>query len=294
MLEAAIGSLTQKEVEDKLTDAESKAITKVNKEKVKAMKSVMESDTTAEDKVETLAAQLTALIAECKKLDTDKTIAERKAEKAISSCDVALNEVTKTNGVKAKLEVLCRELQKQNKAVMDDSRRVAEEEQSKRAALSEKFQDTIKDVSAKLDAQGDDRIKQFQENDTLREKLKNFADQYELREQHFAHQLKTKDLEQQLNEAKLKHQQEISTQEQQKLAAYMAELETRTKTEIELRSQLSTYSEKFETFQDTLGKSNEVNHPVTLTLIRKNPTHKNFTELVDLMTGVWDFQVRDG
>ena len=36
------------------------------------------------------------------------------------------------------------------------------------------------------------------------------------------------------------------------------ELETRTKTEIELRQQLSTYSEKFETFQDTLGKSNEV------------------------------------
>ena len=74
----------------------------------------------------------------------------------------AVSEVTKLSAVKGKLETLCRELQKQNKAVLvrrrklllisdwtylqDDSRRVAEEEHNKRAELNAKFQDTIKDV----------------------------------------------------------------------------------------------------------------------------------------------------
>eukprot|EP00658_Telonema_sp_P-2_P028862 TRINITY_DN22031_c0_g1_i1.p1 TRINITY_DN22031_c0_g1~~TRINITY_DN22031_c0_g1_i1.p1 ORF type:complete len:191 (+),score=87.83 TRINITY_DN22031_c0_g1_i1:112-684(+) len=83
-------------------------------------------------------------------------------------------------------------------------------------------------------------------------------DRYELREQQFAHQLKTKDLEQQLSDAKFNHQSEISKQEGHKLEAYQKELETRLLTEKELRAQLVVYNEKFETFQETLSKSNEV------------------------------------
>merc|ERR1711981_1525557 len=51
---------------------------------------------------------------------------------------------------------------------------------------------------------------------------------------------------------------ELNSQESAKLEAYKTELEARAKTEIELRQQLSTYSEKFETFQETLSKSNDV------------------------------------
>jgi hypothetical protein len=51
----------------------------------------------------------------------------------------------------------------------------------------------------------------------LREKLKHFTQQYDLREQHFAHQLRTKALEQQLVEAKLKQQQELGAQEETKV-----------------------------------------------------------------------------
>jgi len=160
--------------------------------------------------------------------------------------------------VKENLETLCRELQRQNKLVMEESRNVAEQEQQKRTELSEKFQTTISDVSTRLDEQGKERIEQFQENERLKEKLKTFAEQYELREQQFAHQLKTKDLEHQLVQAKLNHQQEIGKQEGTKLEAYQKELETRLLTEKELRQQLVVYNEKFETFQETLSKSNEV------------------------------------
>lgn len=242
LLEATIGQLTCKEEEGKLTDAESRAITKAQKQQVKDMKKIAESDIGADEKIEQLQSKLLAMIGENKKMEREHIVSSRKLEKSSKEKDLALQEVTKLSAVKGKLETLCRELQKQNKAVMDDSKRVAEEEQAKRTELNSKFQDTIKDVSAKLDSQGEDRIKQFQENDALREKLKNFADQYELREQHFAHQLKTKDLEAQLMEAKLKHKTEVNIQDTQKLEAYRTELEVRTKTEVELRQQLSTYS----------------------------------------------------
>jgi len=250
--------LSTESEDNKLSDADSKALARAQKAAMKDMKKIIESDCPAEEKLDSVQSKFTTLLAEHKKVERDLLINTRKLEKCTKDKDHAQQEATKLAAVKGKLETLCRELQKQNKAVIDDSRRVQEEEHNKRSELSNKFQETIKDVTVKLDAQGDDRIKQFQENDALREKLKNFAEQYELREQHFAHQIKTKDLEAQLLEAKLKHQTELGAQESAKLQAYKQELEARAKTEIELRQQLSTYSEKFETFQDTLTKSNDV------------------------------------
>lgn len=46
----------------------------------------------------------------------------------------------RVNKQREKLEELCRELQKQNKAVQDESKRRSEEEHKRREELSEKFQ----------------------------------------------------------------------------------------------------------------------------------------------------------
>lgn len=67
--------------------------------------------------------------------------------------------------MKGKLEVLCRELQKQNKTIMEDSKRTAEDEQQKRQELSKKFHDTITQVTTKMEEQGEERIRLFRENE---------------------------------------------------------------------------------------------------------------------------------
>ena len=74
--------------------------------------------------------------------------------------------------------LLCRELQRQNKSVMDDSKRIAREEHNKRQELSDKFHATIQDVTVKLDSQSEERLGQIKENESLREKLQNFLKQY--------------------------------------------------------------------------------------------------------------------
>eukprot|EP00850_Spirogloea_muscicola_P004408 SM000019S04952 [mRNA] locus=s19:143202:146726:- [translate_table: standard] len=200
----------------------------------------------------------------------------------------ALAEGAKGAAVRQKLESLCRELQRQNKAVIDESKRVALDEQHKRQELSAKFHTTIKDITSKLEDQSDERIRQIRENETLKDKLKHFTQQYEIREQHFAHQLRTKVLEQQLLEAKLKQQQDIAAQGDAKVPPgpllvrarlllspadraaasyalwlgggggagggdqaqmYLEQINQLLKTEAELRSQLAMYGDKFEQFQ---------------------------------------------
>ena len=50
---------------------------------------------------------------------------------------------------------------------------------------------------------------QFRDNEELRSKLAHFMEQYEIREQHYSHQLRTKDLEMQLMQAKFAREMEL-------------------------------------------------------------------------------------
>ena len=51
----------------------------------------------------------------------------------------------------------------------------------------------------------------------MKEKLKNFVEQYEIREKHFETQMKAKELELQLLEVKVKQQAQIAIQESAKV-----------------------------------------------------------------------------
>ncbi|CAK4672774.1 unnamed protein product [Aphanomyces euteiches] len=163
---------------------------------------------------------------------------------------------TKINATKGKLESLCRELQKQNKTIIAESRRIAEEEDAKRRQLSQQFQTTIEDVSKKMEQQGKDYVASLQDNEALQGKLKTFLSQYEMREEHFAHQLQAKDLAIQLAEAKLQHQVELTARESEKVQLSLEKAKQIAEREVALQAQLGSYSEKFEVVQETLSKSN--------------------------------------
>ncbi|EPS66907.1 hypothetical protein M569_07870 [Genlisea aurea] len=160
--------------------------------------------------------------------------------------------------VRDKLESLCRELQRQNKLLMDECRRVSTEGQNLRLDLSNKFQDAIKEVSSKLEEQKDESISQLKENEMLKTKLKQLVDQYTFSEQEHAHQMKQKTLELQLADLKLHQQEENLKQEQSQMKLYSDQVSQLLETEKNLRLQLTADSEKFQHFQEALLKSNEV------------------------------------
>ncbi|KAF8113764.1 hypothetical protein N665_0045s0010 [Sinapis alba] len=160
--------------------------------------------------------------------------------------------------VRDKLESLCRELQRQNKMLMEECKRVSTEGQTLRSDLSTKFQEAIKDVSIKLDEQKDESLSQLKENEMLRTKLKHLADQYMLSEQQHEQRLKQKTLELQISELKIKQHEEKLTHEQSQMKVYADQVSQLLATEKNLRVQLTSDGEKFQQFQDALVKSNEV------------------------------------
>lgn len=174
-----------------------------------------------------------------------------KYQQVISERDSAI-------AVRDKLESLCRELQRQNKMLMDECKRVSSESQNLRLDISNKFQDAIKEVSDKLEGQKDECISQLKENEMLRIKLKQLADQYTLSEEQHAQKLKQKTLELQLADLKLKQQEEKLIQEQSQMKLYAEQVSQLLTTEKNLRLQLTADGEKFQQFQEALLKSNEV------------------------------------
>lgn len=160
--------------------------------------------------------------------------------------------------VRDKLESLCRELQRQNKMLMDECKRVSTEGQNLRLDLSNKFQDAIKEVGIKLEEQKGDCLSQLKENEMLKNKLKQLADQYTLTEQQFNQKLKQKSLELQIADLKIQQHEEKLVQEQSQMKLYAEQVSQLLITEKNLRLQLTADGEKFQQFQEALVKSNEV------------------------------------
>ncbi|CAO2817842.1 unnamed protein product [Amaranthus hypochondriacus] len=160
--------------------------------------------------------------------------------------------------VRDKLESLCRELQRQNKMLMDEFKRVSEEGHNLRSDLSTKFEDAIKDVSIRLEEQKGECLSQLKENEMLRDKLKQLADEYTLSQQKYAQELKQKTLELKIAELKVQQNEERLAHEQAQIKVYAEKISQHLETEKSLRQQLTADGEKFQQFQDALLKSNEV------------------------------------
>ncbi|XP_047322745.1 beta-taxilin-like [Impatiens glandulifera] len=160
--------------------------------------------------------------------------------------------------VRDKLESLCRELQRQNKMLMDECKKVSTEGQNLRLDLSNRFQDAVKEINIKLEEQKDECLSQLKENEMLKIKLKHLADQYTLSEQQYAQKLKQKSLELQIADLKTQQHEEKLRQEQSQMKIYAEQMSQLLETERNLRLQLTADGEKFQQFQDALVKSNEV------------------------------------
>jgi len=187
------------------------------------------------------------------KFEKDRELFElaQQYHKVVAEKDAAI-------AVKEKLESLCREFQRQNKMLKEECRRVSTEGQNMRMELSDKFNNAIKDVSVKLEEQKNECIAQLEENNLLRSKLKDLADQYNITQQKYAHQLKEKMLELELADLKLQQHQEKAAQEHTQMQLYAEQVSQLMTTEKNLRLQLASDGERFQQFQDALSKSNEV------------------------------------
>ncbi|NXI19523.1 TXLNB protein, partial [Irena cyanogastra] len=224
---------------------------------------------TPEEKLDLLFKKYAELLeehrAEQKKL---KHLQKRQAQ-ITKEKDQLQSEHSRAILARSKLESLCRELQRHNKNLKEETIQRAREEDEKRKEITNHFQGTLSEIQAQIEQQSERNMKLCQENTELAEKLKSIIDQYELREEHLDKIFKHRELQQKLVDAKLEQSQEMmkeAEERHQKEKEYLlnqaAEWKLQAKMlkeqETVLQAQITLYSERFEEFQKTLAKSNEV------------------------------------
>jgi len=123
----------------------------------------------------------------------------------------------------------------------------------------EAFRKESPHVHQKLDAQKLLIEQQRMENESLKRQVKNLQEQYKTRERQIATEKKATGLEIRLRQAKATQQVKLSQQQVLVVSeAYQQRLREAQNNERDIQSHLRQYTEKFEQFQDTLSKSNEI------------------------------------
>nr|XP_056709562.1 beta-taxilin [Euleptes europaea] len=224
---------------------------------------------TPEEKLEILFKKYAELLEEHRTEQKKLKCLQKKQAQLIKEKDQLQSEHSKAILARSKLESLCRELQRHNKTLKEETLQRAREEEEKRKEITNHFQGTLNDIQAQIEQQSERNMKLCQENTELAEKLKSIIDQYEVREEHLDKIFKHRELQQKLVDAKLEQSQELMKEaeerhhrEKEYLLNQAAEWKLQAKMlkeqETVLQAQLTLYSERFEEFQKTLTKSNEV------------------------------------
>eukprot|EP01065_Artemidia_motanka_P020237 TRINITY_DN2423_c0_g2_i2.p1 TRINITY_DN2423_c0_g2~~TRINITY_DN2423_c0_g2_i2.p1 ORF type:complete len:374 (+),score=172.77 TRINITY_DN2423_c0_g2_i2:73-1194(+) len=182
----------------------------------------------------------------------------RLQETLLKEQEVAKQELESEKARLGKMESLAKELRRRKDEELDRLKKADLQEQEQRKALSERFQQTISDVTKRMDADAEEQVEVVARNKQLRSRLSVLGQQVELKTAQFEQLLKTKDMELRLAEARAAHMTEMASGERLKMEAQTKQLETESKDEVELTGQLRLLKEKFDGLQATIIKSNDV------------------------------------
>lgn len=200
---------------------------------------------------------------------------------------------------KSRLESLCRELQRQNKFIKEESLIKIKEEEEKRREIANKFQSTLNEIM-QLIAENQKRNTQLkEENADLAQKFKTLMGHYESWEKHTEKIIKQKDLETQLMNAKfhksemiLNQEKQIFIKEKQQLIQMIADLQKRcadmSQNEAKLRSELGVYTNKYDEFQTVLTKSNDMFSTFKKDMERMSKQIKRLEKETELWKKRWE------
>ncbi|XP_058475692.1 alpha-taxilin isoform X1 [Solea solea] len=224
---------------------------------------------TPEEKLTGLCRKYAELLEEHRNTQKQMRVLQKKQSQLVQEKDNLRNEHSKAILARSKLESLCRELQRHNRTLKEEGMQRTRLEEEKRKEVTSHFQVTLNDIQTQMEQHNERNASLRQENTELAEKLKKLYEQYKLREEHIDKVVKHKDLQQQLVDAKLHQAQELLKESEERhdkekdfLLKEAVEsqrmCELMKQQEVHLKQQLSLYTEKFEEFQTTLSKSNEV------------------------------------
>uniref|UniRef100_A0A8C1FWY1 Taxilin beta a n=1 Tax=Cyprinus carpio TaxID=7962 RepID=A0A8C1FWY1_CYPCA len=253
---------------EKEQKADKKLLTGLGKEHASLLQSLNMLGS-PEEKVEMVLKKYTELVEEHR---TEKKQLEQLQQRQgllVKQRDQLQFEHSRAILARSKLEMLCRELQRHNRTLKEESLQRLREDEMKRKEITAHFQSTLVDIQNQIEQHSNRNNKLCQENSELASKLKTIIEQYERREQTLEKIFKHRDLQQKLSDAKLEEANMLLSQAEEKhnreKEYLLKEAIEKTKKcyamkeqELQMKKQLVLYSQKFDEFQNTLAKSNEI------------------------------------
>lgn len=181
---------------------EEKARKKDDKSVEQVLKALSSLDT-PEEKLAAMCKKYSDIVEDNRKLQLALKQTEKKVIVIQREKEQFQSEHSKAVLTRSRLESLCRELQRQNKAVKDESLLKIREEEEKRKEVSAKFQSTLSEITALMSQNNEKNTKLHEDNLEMTKKFKSVCEQYEIREQQVEKMQQQMKLEAQLAEAKL-------------------------------------------------------------------------------------------
>jgi len=216
---------------------------------------------TPNEKLAALCKKYADLHEEQRVLHTSFKTQQRTMTVIMREKDQLQSEHTKAIMAKSKLESLCRELQKQNKVIKDESIKRAREEDDRRKEISTQFQKTIGEIQDQMNDNTERNTKLRSENAELAVQLQNIIKQCDVREQQIDKVRKQHDLENQLAEAKLgkadlqlREERERNERNKELLISKFGE---QAKKNTMLEAQVEMFKERYDDFEKLHSRSNE-------------------------------------
>eukprot|EP00933_Yihiella_yeosuensis_P063909 TRINITY_DN67165_c0_g1_i1.p1 TRINITY_DN67165_c0_g1~~TRINITY_DN67165_c0_g1_i1.p1 ORF type:complete len:379 (-),score=110.15 TRINITY_DN67165_c0_g1_i1:108-1244(-) len=224
---------------------------------MKQIRKVVEDPNIGDDeKVRLLNEALMQRIEDTRNLEESKALALKRLEDTGKENDRCKSEVTRTVALKLKLEGSCREQQQQSSSLSKENQRIAEEERARHSELKEKFQQAIKDVQEKMDAELEVRQHFLRENEDLRSKLQKFNETYEAQEAQLAEQRESRAKEMEVATERLREHEAMCGASRAKRIALEKENEAFKVSHTKLREELQTILGKFDEFSKAVTGSN--------------------------------------
>ncbi|TLD24804.1 hypothetical protein PspLS_06188 [Pyricularia sp. CBS 133598] len=211
-------------------------------------------------KIDHLTKRCSDLLADMKRHERESLKNKKRGDQLQKEKDQSRTELTKTVGLKEKLEKLCRELQKENNKLKSENKAYADKQLRDQNSWDEKFLGLLQRLDD-YQSEKDNPKKQMVDmelDELFRQRFKTLIEQYELRDLHFHSLMRTKELEVQYNMARYEAEKKRAEGEVGRSRQLNAQIQTFSKTEGELRTQLNVYVDKFKQVEDTLNNSNDL------------------------------------
>ncbi|XP_037944567.1 gamma-taxilin-like [Teleopsis dalmanni] len=229
----------------------------------------LEETTTSEQKFELLLKKYIESDRESRRIKQDLKEKTRNLEVVQREKENLQREHNKNVLMKDKLQEVCREQQKLIKSVKNESLQKIRDEEERRKETQLKFQSSLNEITQSLSKNNEENLKLRDHNVEMTQKLKFLADQYRTRELQMEKLNEQVQLESQLHQAKLNKvevasamEKEILIKEKQialeKLLQTQTALKELAERETALKEQLNLYTAKYDDFQSSLKKSNDV------------------------------------